>query len=469
MNKLERIFNPRSVAVVGSKQADNYGWLKTFLPFQGPKYSINVDRNEWAGAEALGFPGYASVLDVPGEIDFVVISVPAQIVPRVLRDCIAKKVAGVHLFTAGFGETGTEEGIRLGQEIESMAKEAGLNLVGPNCLGVYNPKIGVGVNLGGGYYGEAGNFAVISQSGSQTMGLTRGAMAHGITISKAVSMGNGIILDSPDYLEYYAQDEDTHAIGMYLEGVRDGRRFFTTLRDVCAKKPVLVWKVGETEDAARAVASHSTSGTSEATVWDALVHQAGAIKVDSGDELIEVTKLLLRMPPTGGSRLALLALSGGHATEMANVFSKEGFSVPTLTEESYKRILEKFDLVGGSYRNPIEGRTMFNDESMNNVLDALNEDKNTDIIVHEVKVDVQGGAPSLYRRHGVDFFSDFRARAKKPYVMALDTAEFPQAEPEASVDVYRQLTEAGIPTLFGLQRTAAALRKVVDYYRYRTL
>ena len=465
MHKLERIFNPRSVAVVGSKQVDNHNWLRTVLPFQGPKYHINIDKNEWPSAEELGFPNYERLVDVPGEVDFVIVSVPAQVVPYVIKDCIAKGVAGVHLYTAGYGETGMEDGIQRERELLRLARDGGLDVVGPNCLGVFNPKVGLGVNLGG-YHGDAGNFAFISQSGSQSGGFARGCLANGIKVSKLVSMGNGIILDSTDYLEYFAQDEDTTAIGMYLEGIRDGRRFYEVLRQVCAAKPVLVWKVGETEDAARAVASHSTSMTTESAVWDAMLRQCGAIKMESVDEVFETAKLLLQLPPTTGDRLGLMALSGGHATEMTNVFSKAGFKVPSLEQSSYQRILEKFDVVGSTYTNPIEGRTLSNPDHLNNVLDVLNDDPNVDIIVHEVHTVVRDGEPSLYRGHGPELLAEFRKRAKKPYVAAMSTSH-PHPPQDLADEFYKRLTDAGIPALHGLQGTAAALRKFVDYYQYR--
>jgi acyl-CoA synthetase (NDP forming) len=465
MHNLDRLFNPQSVAVVGSKQVDNHNWLRTILPFKGPKYHINLDKSEWASAEELGYPNYASLLDVPGPVDFVIVSVPAKVVPYVIKDCITKGVLGVHLYTAGFSETGTEEGVRLENEIVSMARDAGLKIVGPNCLGIFNPQVGIGVNLGG-YHGESGNLAFISQSGSQSSGFARGALANDIKVSKLVSMGNGIILDSTDYLDYFLQDEQTRVIGMYLEGVRDGRRFFNTLRRVCEKKPVLVWKVGETEDAARAVASHSTSRTSSAALWDAMIRQCGALKVENVDELLETAKLLTSLPLVTGNRLALMALSGGHATEMANVFTKAGFRVPALADESYKRILENFDIVGSTYRNPIEGRSLTDADSLNNVLDVLNGDPNVDIIVHEAHVVVRDDKPSIYRGHGPGLLCDFKARAKKPYVVVLSTSH-PHPPQDLADDYYRQLTEAGVPALFGLQGAAAALRKFVDYYQYQ--
>ncbi|MBI4340115.1 MAG: acetate--CoA ligase family protein [Chloroflexi bacterium] len=464
-HRLERIFNPRSVAVVGSKKVDNHSWLRTVLPFQGPKYHVNIDRSEWPSAEELGFPNYPSLLDVPGDVDYVIVSVPAQVVPRILRDCVAKKVAGVHLYTAGFSETGTEEGIRLEKQVVQIAREGGLKVVGPNCMGVFNPRIGVGVNLGG-YHGPPGGLGILSHSGSQSSAFGQGSSFHGIRLSKLVSMGNGVILDSPDYIDYFGQDPDTRVIGMYLEGVRNGRAFFETVRRVTKVKPVLVWKVGETEDASRAVASHSTSSSARPAVWDAMVRQCGAVKVENMDELFETAKLLLNMPPATGYRLGVLALSGGHATECANVFSKAGFNIPRLADESYKRILEHFNIVGSTYANPIEGRTLSDPVNMNNVLDVLNDDPNVDIIVQEVQVSNRNNRISIYRGHNPDIFCEFRKRAKKPYVVALSTA-YPYAPPEVTAAVYKQLMDAGVPASTGIAPCASALKRAVDYYYNR--
>ncbi len=465
MHRLERLFNPRSVAVVGSKKMDNHSWLRTVLPFKGPKYHVNVDRSEWPSAEELGFPNYASLLDIPGDVDYVIVSVPAQVVPRVLRDCIAKKVAGVHLYTAGFSETGTEEGIRLENQVVKMAKEGGLNVVGPNCMGIFNPKLGVGVNLGG-YYGESGHLSILSHSGSQSAAFGQGSAFHNIKMNKLVSMGNGVVLDSYDYIDYYGQDPETTVIGMYLEGVRDGRSYFEALRRVSKTKPMLVWKVGETEDAGRAVASHSTSGVTKPALWDAMLRQCGAVKVDNMDDLFETAKLLLNMPPARGNRLGVLALSGGHATECANVFSKAGFSIPRLAEDSYKRILEHFNIVGSTYTNPIEGRTLSDAFNMNNVLDVLNDDPNVDIIVHEVQVSNRNNRVTVFRGHNPDIFCEFRKRAKKPYVVALSTA-YPYAPPEVTAAVYKQLMDAGVPAIIGIAPCASALKRAVDYYQTR--
>jgi acyl-CoA synthetase (NDP forming) len=436
------------------------------LPFQGPKYNVNVDTTEWESAKELGFPSYKSVSELPGEIDYVIISVPAQVVPLVLKDCIEKGVYAVHLYTAGYGETGTELGSRLEDSLEKMAKDSGIKLVGPNCIGLFNPRIGVGMNLGG-YQSSSGRFGFISHSGSQSSGVTRTAWSHGIMASKVISMGNGLILDTPDYLDYFSQDDDTSVIGMYVEGVRNGRKFFSTLKEVCRKKPVVVWKVGETEEAGAVVEGHSTSKATRPEIWDAMLRQCGAIKVDNIESLLETTKLLLHLPNTTGKRLGLLALSGGHSTEMANVFSKAGFQIPQLSEHSYTRILKHWDVVGSTYRNPLEGRTLSNPVNMNNVLDVLNEDDDIDIIVQEINIgQLKDGNIPVFRGHDAGIFCQFKERAKKPYIIVISSF-LSQSDPVDIDTVYQQFLAAGIPAGFGFRATAEALNRVITHFEYQ--
>src|SRR4030042_6388051 len=140
---LDRAFNPRTVAVVGDKQQSNYMWLRGVSNFRGKVYSVQIDPREIPGIEALGVTNYLSLLDIPEPVDYVVCAVPRAVSPRIVQDCIKKEVGAVHLFTSGFAETGTEEGIRLQSIITQMAKEANLNLIGPNCMGIYTPRIGL--------------------------------------------------------------------------------------------------------------------------------------------------------------------------------------------------------------------------------------------------------------------------------------------------------------------------------------
>jgi acyl-CoA synthetase (NDP forming) len=467
MHKLERVFNPRSVAVVGGKQINNYNWLRNVIDFPGPKYHVNIDETEWPGAAELGFPNYKSLLDIPGEVDFVIIAVPAAVVPRIMADCASKGVQGVHVFTAGFGETGTERGKQLEDEMVENAHNGNIRLVGPNCLGIFNPKLNIGYS-GAGHSGESGNFAFISQSGSHANGVLAEALEHGFKMSKLVSMGNGVVVDSAEYLEYFAQDEDTEVIGMFLEGVRHGGRFFNVLREVCRTKPVLVWKVGETEDAARATSAHSATERIPRNLWDSMLRQCGAVRIDNVQELIDATKALTPKKVLEGPRLGLLCQGGGHATEMANVFSKAGFRIPALTERSYERLLANFDIVGGSYRNPIEGGSLRTEEGMLEVLEILDDDENLDGIVQELPVSrlLRGRDDDMLLKNRLNTLCEFGLKAKKPYTIVIDPT-IPEVDAALTKYVYEQLRSAKIPGIYSFERTARALQRAMEYQQNR--
>ena len=198
--KLDRVFNPRSVAVVGDKQALSYMWLRALSHFQGKVYSVQIDPNELPGIVKLGVQNYPNLKDIPGPVDYVIAAVPRAVAPLIVKDCIQKDVGGVCFFTSGFAETGTEEGMRLQQVVTNLAREGGLLVIGPNCVGVYNPKIGLRHNPVQAY-GEGGNVGFIAQSGTHATLFTLAGTVNGIKFSKSVSYGNAAVLDNTDDLE----------------------------------------------------------------------------------------------------------------------------------------------------------------------------------------------------------------------------------------------------------------------------
>ncbi len=167
--KLERAFNPQTVVVVGDKGDSNYMWLRGQSEFKGKLYSVQVDPKEIEGIKALGVENYSSLMDVPGEVDLVIVAVPRPIAPRILEDCIRKDVAAAHFFTSGFAETDTEEGITLQRVLTERATETNLHLVGPNCMGLYNPGVGIRQTPMQ-RTGFSGNVGFISQSGRRGWG-----------------------------------------------------------------------------------------------------------------------------------------------------------------------------------------------------------------------------------------------------------------------------------------------------------
>lgn len=469
ISNLDRALNPRTVAVIGDKQALGYLWLRNMSTFQGRVYSVQVDPNELPGIEALGVPNYGSLLDVPDEIDYAVCAVPRKVAPRIVADCVEKRVGGVTLFTSGFAETGEEEGTRLQREIGEMAREAGLALIGPNCMGLYNPALGVRQSADQ-PAGEAGPVGFVSQSGTHAINFSLIGAAHGVGISKSISIGNAVVLDVPDYLDYLTRDEGTKVIGLYVEGVKNGRRLFRALREACRAKPVVVWKGGESEAGYRATFSHTAALATSAGVWNALVRQCGAVPAESIDETVDIVQAFLCTKPGTGRRLALLAMTGGQSVVITDACVREGLEVPLLTDASYEKLAGFFNVIGGSYRNPLDigGTIRWGGQPANleRVLEIVDEDENVDAVVMEAASGLmarrwQSNPGTLDEL--IDRLVAYQERSNKPFVTVMHSGHLEAVMAEAR----EKVAARGLATFPSFERGARALRRVIDYWRFR--
>jgi acyl-CoA synthetase (NDP forming) len=465
--RLDRAFNPRTVAVVGDKRAMGYLWLHCMKAFDGKVYSVQVDPNEVPGIEAMGVPNYKSLTEIPDDVDYVVCAVPRPVAARIIADCVAKKVGAVMLFTSGFAETETEDGIAAQEQITQMAREAGLLLIGPNCMGIYNRRLGVRHSTDQAA-GDAGNVGFISQSGTHAINFSLVGAVRGVKCSKTVSFGNAVVLDSPDYIEYLANDPETEVIAMYIEGVKDGRRFFRSVKDAAKRKPVVVWKGGMTSAGSRAVYSHTASLATAPATWDAAMRQAGVVQTESLDETIDAVNALTYCKPTTGRRMGLIAMTGGQSVVITDAFEREGLEVPLLTAGSYEKLAAFFNIIGGSYRNPLDaGGTIgmgFVPGNLQKLFDILEEDENVDAIAMEV------GASFIARRlrenpaildQMVKTLADQMERSSKPFL----AIAHPGHVEDVMADIRSRLIEAGIATFGSFQSGAKALRRSVDYWQ----
>jgi len=461
--KLDRAFNPRCVAVVGDSKKGNFHWLHNQSSFEGKLYSVQVNPESIEGIKALGVENYTSLLDIPEPVDLVIVNLPRELAPRILEDCIRKEAGAAHFFSSGFAETDTEEGIRLEHVMTEMAEKANFHLVGPNCRGIFNPKIGL-KQIGEQYSGFAGPVGIVSQSGGLAMTFSREAHLQGVDINKSVSFGNGIMLDASDYLEYFGSDAEIKAIGMYLEGVKDGRRFFTVLREVSAQKPVVIWKGGWTEDGGRAIASHTASLAVPQVVWDAVVWQCGAIKAVGLEELIDTLKALIYLRPVRGDRVGVAGGAGGESIAITDALAAAGLKVPKLMQESYDELATFFSLIGGSYQNPLDTDAGRNRQELARIFEILERDTNIDNLM-------------LLTRAGTFLFSDelrdadieavvnIRKKTAKP-VLAVINYSTPE-EMKAATEVIPRFQDGGVPLFPSMERGAAALKNTLDYYRRR--
>jgi acetate---CoA ligase (ADP-forming) len=352
MNELDRFFHPDSVAIIGASEAlTSYGarYIQALLDFGYVKRIYAVNHN---GNEVLGYKIHRSVLDIPENIDLACICVSSRFVPDVLRDCLKKGVKAAIVLSAGFRELG-EEGRRLEDEVTEIARQ-GIRVMGPNCFGTYCPRGKITIVPGGSFPKQPGGTALFVQSGQLSEGITGRSFGEGVRYSKVASYGNACNLNEADLLEYFMQDEETKVAASYLEGVRDGKRFFEIARANAGRKPLLIWKVGLTRIGAAAASSHTGSLAGAAAVWDAFFRQTGAIKIGSLEELIDSMAGFSCLPEGCGPRVALVSGGGAGTVIGADACEASGMEMPDFSAETIARFREVLPSVGTSLKNPLD-------------------------------------------------------------------------------------------------------------------
>jgi acyl-CoA synthetase (NDP forming) len=338
MDHFDSLFNPESVAVVGASNAMQKwgaGVFSSVLRTSKVKRIYPVNKNT---PEVQGVKTYPSVRDLPEPVDFVAIVIPYDSVLDVVRDCVARGARSALIITAGLGETGAE-GARLQEEIVRTAREGGLRLVGPNCMGHFNATndfstVRMGLPI------DKGEIGVISESGGFAGHILQCGAEMGVGFSKFVSTGNEADLHFEDFFEYYARDDDTRVITAYIEGLREGKRFFKLAKEITRKKPVVVVKVGKTEAGVRAAKSHTSAIAGSDLVYDAMFKQAGVIRVEEVEELFDVASALLHMPIPKSNRVAILTFGGGFGCVTADACEKLGLEVARLSPHTIERLNE---------------------------------------------------------------------------------------------------------------------------------
>ncbi len=336
LSYMKLLFEPSSVAVVGaSNDQSKWGYrvMSNILKggFEGRLYPVNP-----GSAEVLGVKSYPRVVDIPEVPDLVVVVVPPPAVPGVMRDCAARGVKAAVVITAGFAEVGGE-GARLQQEIVEIARSAGIRFVGPNCLGILNPSHKLHPQMPA-EFARPGPLAIISQSGNIMNTVSRLIDSMGYGLSKAVSIGNQADIRAEDYLEYFAEDPQTRVILCYIEGFKDGARFFRIAKEVSKKKPIILLKAGETPAGARAAHSHTASLAVPDAIIQAMCRQAGIVRVSTLDELVDTGIAFLRQPLPRGRRVAIITGGGGWGVLTADACAKLGLDVVTLPPETIEEL-----------------------------------------------------------------------------------------------------------------------------------
>jgi acyl-CoA synthetase (NDP forming) len=347
---LSRLFNPRSIAILGaSANPAKWGhWLsRSALLGKHRRAVYLVNRH---GGEIHGQPTHPSALDLPEPPEMVVITVPVPAFEEAVDQALAAGARFLIGITAGFGELGPA-GREREERIVRRVREAGARFVGPNCMAVYDAETDLRL-LGATF--TPGSIGVVSQSGNMCLELGLGASRRGLGISRAVSLGNQIDVQAPELIDELVRHDGTRAIVLYLEGFPDGRRFVESVRAAgTAGKPVVLITVGGSAAGARAARSHTGSLAGNLEVVDAACRAAGALRVPSPEQAIEVVQLLLGPPRPRGRRLAILTDGGGHAALASDLAVTAGLAVPLLSHDVAARIAQALPPTASTV-NPID-------------------------------------------------------------------------------------------------------------------
>ncbi len=352
---MEKFFNPQSVAIIGASNSP-FNLAATILNllrhncYPGDVYAINRK-----GEGVHGFPGYSSVLDIPGKVDLAVVLLSAAQVPEIVRQCGEKGITRIIIESAGFSESGDEDGNRLQREMEAHMKQYGIRILGPNCLGTLNTQNRfccfygfVPEKYGDGFI-TPGTISYIIQSGGIGVLILDSFSNDVCKVNKMVSIGNKSDLDEADFIEYFNQD-NTEVIGLYLESVRDGVKLMETARRV--KKPILAFKVGRTAEGSHAAMSHTAGMANNDVIFDSACKQAGIIRLKAISELHSLPKMFTTMPLLRGKNIAVITNSGAFGGIAADILVEQGMKLASLSPATQERLAKTGQLFNA--KNPVD-------------------------------------------------------------------------------------------------------------------
>jgi acyl-CoA synthetase (NDP forming) len=471
--EIDAIFHPRSVAVVGASanpDSPGYDYVKSMqeFGFRGAIYPVNPK-----GGEIAGLPVYASLLDLPGDIDYVICCIPSDHILQLVEDAAKRHAKAIQLFTGRFSETGRPEDVALERKLLDATRRAGVRLLGPNCMGLLYPAHGLSFRRDMSH--RAGVAGFLSQSGNLLFEITHFGEPRGLHFSKAVSYGNGIDLDESDFLEYFADDPETKVVGAYVEGVRDGRRFLQALKRASSAKPVVVLKGGRTSAGGRAAASHTAALAGTSRVWEAALAQSGALAVGAVEDLIDMLIAFsymhraIALAPR--PRLAMVGAGGGRSVLTADLCEELGLSVPPLPPDVDARVAERAPDLAGWVTNPVDQSILAGSGlGGGQVLEWLDESPAIDLLLGNMNEAWAFGRPNAgdVLTRVAERFIRVARKTQKPFAVALGPSDYPdEARWRLVSDARERLVGAGLAVFPSVERAVRALAAFAGYWARR--
>ncbi|RLE55215.1 MAG: CoA-binding protein [Candidatus Methanomethylicota archaeon] len=379
--QLDPFFHAEGIAVIGaSREPGKIGHeiLRSLISsgFKGKIYPVNPKYDE-----VLGLKCYNSVLEIPGKVDLAVFAIPARLVPRVADECGRKGVRAIVVVSGGFREAGGE-GEKLQEQLVSTAEKYGMRIIGPNCIGIYNPYTGIDTFFQSHermIRPPPGSIAFLTQSGTYGCTVLEWLAQEGIGVSKFVSYGNMADVDEAELINYLAEDPQTSLIAFYMESVKSGRRFIEAAAKASLKKPIIVLKAGRTSAGVKAALSHTGRIAGRYEVVKAALRKARVIQVETIEELYDTMKILAMAPPPKGEGLAMITNGAGPCVMAADAAEQYGVKLASYTKETVEKLREKlppYALIG----NPVDLTGSATTRDYVNAAEALLEDPNVNIL-----------------------------------------------------------------------------------------
>lgn len=473
VRQINLFFNPRSVAVVGaSRKVTKAGNIifKNFVEnkrrgiFKGELYPVNPRRKL-----ILGYKCYPSITEITGKVELVVIIVPADKVPRIMRDAAVKGVKAAVIISSGFSEIGNHE---LEEQVTTIARKAGIRVLGPNCLGVYDSNSGVdmlflpetkvlstGDEMVATPRPMSGYMAVVTESGAFGASALDYLAGTQLGVSKFVSFGNECDVDESEMLHYLLHDEKTRVILLYVESIESGRKFMEVAKEITREKPIVALKSGSTRAGARAAMSHTGAIAGSDKIYDAAFMQSGVIRIRDMDELFHVGKALAFQPPAAGDNIAVLTDAGGPGIMAVDECESRGLNIKEFSSRTIQKLeelkkegkipafatnLNPLDLTGSATSEMFEhgAKILFDDPEIHGIIV---------IGLHQV--------PALQ-----EDFVDRIANLSKNYVKPVSACDI--GETEMALYIRSRFDKLGIPAYSSPEDAARAMIALVQYGLY---
>lgn len=473
---IHEILNPRSIAIVEVSSNPIKGatiFLHTLLAigYEGKLYPVNPD-----GEDSLGMKTYRCLLDVPDSVDHVIVGVPAHRVLAEIENAVRIRARSIHIYSAGFEEINTDEGLALKKEIMGIARGK-VRVIGPNCMGIYYPKKKISF-----YFDQSplfGGSAFVSQSGGLAGLFSFVALQENNYCSKVVSIGNSWDLKLTDFLEYFSEDEETETVSMYIEGLGngEGRKLLSALKNTTKRKPVIIFKGGRSEEGERAASSHTGALASNFQIWNTLTDQYGVILVDSIEEMHDFIKLYRMVHPPRSKRSCLVAFGGGgRNVTYADICAKNGLSLPKLQKEVQDGLLDFIPQVGTMRDNPVDlSGGVFDPTVLVRTLETVSRDPNVDSIIFTIDVlvmhtikDLLGTDPRDIVKGTVSALVSVKDHLEIPIFCCNPVSMEDLEIEELRLYLKEELEKNNIPSILTIERTTKAIKRYHDYSSFKS-